>query len=120
MNHNKYNLERGETVILDEDFTNDADVIIVDFTPNSLFATVRDFGNTDTWSVMTNRLTPKYKYIKNEDGTITGIRMCDIKHQNAGYTFVTGRKNSYQWIVTEDLHDTEWQAKEANTVQYLK
>lgn len=58
MNHNKYNLSRGDRVMLDENHPNKGEVIIVDFTPNELFATVREFGSTDTWQTMTGRLAP--------------------------------------------------------------
>lgn len=59
MNHNKHNLKFGQTVILDKGTATECEVIIVDFTPNEVFATVRWYGNTDTWEVMTARLSPK-------------------------------------------------------------
>lgn len=64
MNWNKYNLEVGETVILDEKYANNSEVKILSFTPNFLFATVTPIkANDDTvnWQTMTNRLTRKIK-----------------------------------------------------------
>jgi len=56
MNHNKYNLKEGETVILDAGYNNSSEVVIISFTPNEMFARIKD-ENSD-WEVMTNRLSP--------------------------------------------------------------
>ena len=62
MNHNPHNLQIDDTVILDEDYSNSSEVIIVSFTPQQLYAMVRepdDKNRSNAWTVMTNRLTPK-------------------------------------------------------------
>lgn len=58
MNHNKFNLQEGEHVILDKDFNNTSEVVIFKFTPNEMIATVYSaIESGDMWQVMTNRLT---------------------------------------------------------------
>ena len=59
MNHNPYNLEVGERVILDAGYYNRTEVTIMYFTPEKMFAEVRNGNNH--WKVMTYRLTPKIK-----------------------------------------------------------
>ncbi len=73
MNHNKLNLQVGETVILDNRY----EVFIVGFTPNFVFATVKNDEKTDDadcWQVMTNRLKPK----KNMIDTNSGVEVTPI------------------------------------------
>jgi len=57
MNHNPYNLEVGDEVVLDADFANHGLVTIESFTPLKLYAMVR--SGTTCWETMTGRLTPK-------------------------------------------------------------
>lgn len=63
MNHNPHNFQIGETVILDEKYNNSCDVIIKALTPNQLYANVYQAEEHDhqSFTVMTNRLTPKSK-----------------------------------------------------------
>jgi len=56
MNHNKYNLKVGERVIADEKYRGGYEVTIEEFTPNQLFALVKD-DEGNKWQIMTNRLT---------------------------------------------------------------
>ena len=58
--HNKYGFKIGDTVILDASHPNGNEVIILAFTPNEMFSTVRSVNSTmaDFWETMTNRLTP--------------------------------------------------------------
>lgn len=63
MDHNKHNLQIGETVMLDNDKANRSEVVIVRMTPNKMFSTVRpaalkEVFPSDCWDVMTNRLSP--------------------------------------------------------------
>ena len=59
-NHNIFNLQAGDTVILDVDFVNHSEVKIVKFTPQQMYATVHSIDDESvTWEVMTYRLTPK-------------------------------------------------------------
>lgn len=59
MNHNKHNLQVGQIVWLDEDLQNKSEVVIFEFTPKEMFATVYSKNETgDMWQVMTLRLTP--------------------------------------------------------------
>jgi len=64
MNWNKYNIQKGDRVILDKGFANSSEVTVIDFTPNYLFATVASDGQN--WDTMTNRLTPIDNEIKNQ------------------------------------------------------
>lgn len=57
MNHNPFNLQVDETVIIDDKYVNGGEVIIRGFTENQLFALVECDGSI--WQTMTNRLTPK-------------------------------------------------------------
>ncbi len=56
MNHNKYNLEIGEWVLLDDRMPL---VKIFSFTPGKLYVEVGEHeAPMDTWHTMTNRLKP--------------------------------------------------------------
>jgi len=62
-NHNKYNLEVGQNVILDKTFNNSSMVRILEFTPLFVYATVQQIDENNEligkpWQTMTNRLTP--------------------------------------------------------------
>lgn len=60
MNHNPYNLQIGQTVILDAGFSNGGEVVIDDFTSLQMYATVHEESDPQSkWEVMTYRLTPK-------------------------------------------------------------
>jgi len=66
IDHNKYGLKVGDTVILDKEHTNSQEVIIQSFTPDKMFASVYDSKNVnenEVWinEVMTYRLTPAPK-----------------------------------------------------------
>lgn len=64
MNHNPHHLQVGDIVIIDEGFSNSGEVRICDFTSEKMFATISEPDNkdeSDTWEVMTYRLTPKNK-----------------------------------------------------------
>ena len=65
MNHNKYNLEVGEIVILDAKYNNHSKVIIKSFTDSFIYANVYPIEMTpnDSWKTMTTRLTPIEKEI---------------------------------------------------------
>ena len=52
MNHNPYNLQVNQDVLLDGIYV----VKIVSITPQEMFTTV--MGDADSWEVMTNRLFP--------------------------------------------------------------
>jgi len=56
MNHNPNNVEIGQWVVLDDN--EDAIVLIFSMTPNKMFSEVGNL-ETDTWSVMTDRLKPQ-------------------------------------------------------------
>lgn len=60
INHNKYNLGIGDVVMLDGKYRTGSKVVIIDFTPNKMFATVHGCESSidDSWQVMTARLTP--------------------------------------------------------------
>lgn len=59
MNHNPFNLQEGQHVILDKDFNNGSEVVIYMFTPNKMFALIYSaIESGDMWECMTNRLTP--------------------------------------------------------------
>lgn len=63
MNHNPHNLQPGETVILDKEFRNSSEVIIHEFTPLKMYATVYSMDKPeDKWQTMTSRLTLKEKH----------------------------------------------------------
>jgi hypothetical protein len=56
-NNNPFDLAKNHHVILDKKYK----VQIVDFTPNFLFATVKNIGeDKEGWQVMTNRLLPTH------------------------------------------------------------
>jgi hypothetical protein len=62
-NHNKYNLEVGQNVILDKTFNNSSIVRILGFTPLFVYAMVQTTDKNNElvgkpWQTMTNRLTP--------------------------------------------------------------
>ena len=67
MNHNKYNLQIGDECLLDENSACEQTVEILEFTPNKMFATIKNhfYDNTNhepqSWDVMTYRLTPLKK-----------------------------------------------------------
>jgi predicted acyltransferase (DUF342 family) len=56
MNHNKYNLKVGDTVIIDDKYVNGGKVVIKGFTETEMFALVEYDGCI--WQTMTNRLSP--------------------------------------------------------------
>ena len=59
MNHNQYNLQEGQHVILDKDKHNSSEVVIWKLSPNEMFSTVYSAVETgDMWDVMTKRLAP--------------------------------------------------------------
>ncbi len=61
MNHNPHNLQEGDEVILDKDFNNSSEVILLNFTKSQVYATVYSDDSKEQWTVMTNRLSPKAK-----------------------------------------------------------
>lgn len=63
MNHNPFNLQVGEIVIIDDKYVNGGEVIIRGFTENELFAIVECDGSI--WQTMTCRLSPIKKWRKN-------------------------------------------------------
>lgn len=60
MNHNKFDLKVGDTVILDKGYANESKVTILEFTDKQLYAKIKPAeAITDTsWDVMTYRLKP--------------------------------------------------------------
>lgn len=60
MNNNPHGLQIGDKVILDKDFVNGGEVVIDNFSPDKLYATVHEESYPeDKWQTMTYRLTPK-------------------------------------------------------------
>lgn len=58
--NNPHNVQVGHKAILDADRPNKSEVTIISMTPNMVFSTVKDHKG-DTWTVMTDRLTPAKK-----------------------------------------------------------
>ena len=60
INWNKFNFEIGDRVVVDVGKVNSSEVVIIAFTPNKMFSTVRaDDGYQ--WETMTRRLSPLKK-----------------------------------------------------------
>lgn len=62
MNHNKLNLQPGDTVRLDKEFRNSSIVVIKSITPLGMYSTIhsakiKNPTNKDCWETMTNRLS---------------------------------------------------------------
>jgi len=69
MNNNKYDLKIEQLCWLDANYQNKSQVVIVEFTPNKMFATVHPKNNPwDKWQVMTNRLSP-IEFINGNDAS---------------------------------------------------
>ena len=60
-----------------------------------------------------------YCYIKLNINFIVGINIDDIKHQDSGYTFLTGCNSKSSWIKTEDIHIHIEDAEKGSTARFL-
>lgn len=56
MNHNPYNFQVGDKVILDEEYSG-IEVKIIYFTPLYMYCIIENIEG-ERWQTMTNRLTP--------------------------------------------------------------
>lgn len=60
MNHNKFDLKIGDTVILDKGYNNESKVTILNFSPKFMYAKIKpaEAVTETSWDVLTYRLRP--------------------------------------------------------------
>ena len=56
MDYIKCNVEVGDRAIVDKEFNNSLEVVVLSFSPNKMFAKVRADDNYE-WTLMSDRLT---------------------------------------------------------------